>query len=106
MLDQSGHSTKGTATVHPPEYWTEENTRAWRTEMWGNPEGWTPAMRQWGGKYTSDVPRARIPAPTAKQYKAWSKQRAADPTPTPVHFYDGQVDPKRAALGGREAVNG
>lgn len=83
----------------PPKWWTEENTAAWTAEVWGGTGKVSRAQRTWGGKLTRGVVPGKFPPPTATQRKAWAKQRAADPRPTPVTFYDGRVDHKRLNLG-------
>lgn len=72
----------------PPEWWTEENTRAWTLEQFGNPDDASTAQRTWGRKYEygDHIGRAGAacyrPIPP-KEMAAW---RANDPRPSPTHY--------------------
>ena len=83
----------------PPEWWTEENTRQWEREVWGDPGHWSAAQMTWAGKlHWKDVRKASASTYTPigpKQYKAWAK---TETRPIPVTFYDGKADLKRVEI--------
>jgi hypothetical protein len=76
-----------------PEWWTEENTRAWNLQQWGDPAGRSAAQVAWNTPVTSGQvvapPKSRatlcavIPAETMAQW------RLTDPRPANAFYYDG-----------------
>lgn len=75
----------------PPEWWTEENTRAWNLEQWGNPDGNSEAQRGWGKKYEygDHIGRAGALCYRPIPAKDMAKWRASDPRPAPYAYFDG-----------------
>jgi hypothetical protein len=92
-----------TLTPGGPEWWTEANTRLWSLQQWGTEDSKTvvsPAQEVWSQPLygAGSVQKASAACKKPLTAKEMAKWRKSDPRPTPVTFYDGKLDTKRAAL--------
>jgi hypothetical protein len=97
-FDQPEPEAKPTQEAHPPEWWTDENSRQWHDQVWGKDAEWSESQKGWGGKMTANVRRGGAGTYTPLKPKVMAKWRETDPRPTPITFYDGKIDQKRASL--------
>jgi hypothetical protein len=93
----------------PPEWWTDENTRQWQSKQWKLPAGeQSEAMREWGSKHSSNIPKpvsraALVKPPTAAEYKAWEKDFVTSGAPRPSFFDNGETTLRAKEAQQREA---